>query len=257
MAGELLFLGEDFSDSLCRYAFFQRYGGASQPPYASLNVSLSVGDHAEKVLENRNRIKERLGLASLLSSRQVHGDRVYCQRGALAEDLEVDGYDALMTNVSGIGLMIQHADCQPVLLYDPVVRAVAAVHCGWRGSVINILGRVVRQMQREYDSFPENIRALVGPSLGPCCAEFRQYTTELPEAFWAEKDENSHFNFWQITSKQLLSSGLLPAHLRISGICTLCSKAYFSYRRAAGTAQGITGRNAAVICLLGGRSVNT
>ncbi|MFT5697830.1 MAG: YfiH family protein [Desulforhopalus sp.] len=233
----------------CRYGFFSRHGGKSAGNYNSLNVGLHVGDDESVVHVNREIVKKKIGALSLLSALQVHGTKVHVQNELLAKDVEVDGYDALVTNQQGVALMVQHADCQAVLLYDAVAGVIAGVHNGWRGSVQNILAKVVAVMSRDYFSNPGDIQAVVGPSLGPCCAEFRNYQSELPEEFLQFKGHDSHFDFWSLTKKQLFQEGLQEENITISGQCTRCSTDYFSYRKAVQTGTGITGRNGSVIVM--------
>jgi len=230
-------------------ATFNRWQGLSAAPYASLNCSFGVGDKEETVQANRGLIKQYLHIDHLVSARQVHGDQIFQIQEIPAEDVEKDGVDALVTNQRGVGLMIQHADCQAVLLHDPAQSAIAAVHCGWRGSVIGIIGKTVRLMCSSYDSRPDDITAAISPSLGPCCAEFINHRRELPADFLAFQGQGNYFNFWEISRKQLMDAGLPAENIRIAAICTACSEDYFSYRRAKRRGDGITGRNGSVIAL--------
>ena len=126
----------------------------------------------------------------------------------MVEDKEVEGFDALITDLSGVGLMIQQADCQAVLLFDPVKEVIAAVHCGWRGSVQGILGRVIAVMVENYGTAPADLQAVISPSLGPCCAEFVNYRQELPAEFQQFMVRDNYFDFWQISRYQLISAGM-------------------------------------------------
>lgn len=233
----------------CRYGFFNRYGGKSNGKYDSLNLGLHVGDEESSVQANREIVKNTMGGATLLSALQVHGTKIHVQNKPLLDDVEVEGCDALITNQSGVALMVQHADCQAVLLYDSAAGVVAAVHNGWRGSVQNILGKVVGTMVRDFSSNPDNIQAIVGPSLGPCCAEFRNYQSELPEDFVEFKSGENHFDFWRISGAQLMEEGIQKENITFSEQCTLCSADYFSYRKAVQTGDGVTGRNGSVIVM--------
>lgn len=224
--------------------FMARLGGVSVPPFDSLNVSLNVGDHGDRVACNRARVKETFGLKCLLSARQVHGDRILSIVLPRTEDHEYDGYDALITNQPGVGLMIQQADCQAVVLYDPVARVVANIHAGWRGSVANIVKRTVQRLQDDFGSEPSRVMAAISPSLGPCCAQFVNYASELPLAFQPFQVRAAYFDFWAITRHQLQEAGVVPTHIRTIGICTRCDPNYFSYRR-----DGQTGRMATVVAL--------
>lgn len=228
---------------------FDRHGGVSRGLYASLNVADRLGDQEEAVRENRVRVREELAVPHLLSAKQVHGIDIYCLTEPLKEDREVDGFDALVTGLPGVGLMIQQADCQAVLLIDPVREVIAAVHCGWRGSVQGILGRVISVMVENYGTAPTDLQAVISPSLGPCCAEFVNFRQELPVEFHRFMVRDNYFDFWQITRHQLMSAGMSAESITKAAVCTCCSDDYFSYRRASRLSDGLTGRNCSVIAL--------
>lgn len=234
----------------CRYALFDRQGGVSRGPFASLNIGLAVGDSIEAVAANRQQVREKMGVEWLLSGRQVHGEAIYLLEHALDRDVEVEGYDALITRQPNVGLVIQHADCQAVLLYDPLGQAIGAVHSGWRGSVVNLIGKTVQEMSRVFGTDPSNLRAVISPSLGPCCAEFVNYELELPVSFQEFMDERNRFNFWDISKRQLLDCGLQEKSVILPTVCTSCSADHFSYRRACREGDSVTGRNCSVIALI-------
>lgn len=226
-----------------------RHDGVSQPPFHSLNLSYGVGDDIRSVTLNRKRFKARLAVQHLLSAKQVHGDAIFIAKEHLREDLEVEGYDALLTDRVGLGLMIQQADCQAVTLFDPTHPAIAAIHCGWKGSVLNILGKTVQVMTAHYGSPPATLQATISPSLGPCCAEFIHHARELPSSFLAFQGKENYFDFWKISKMQLILAGLDADNIHIAGQCTSCSADYFSYRRSCRQADGKTGRCATAIAL--------
>jgi YfiH family protein len=226
-----------------------RRGGYSTTPFQELNLALGVGDDPAAVARNRRRVFRRFAGRPVLL-RQVHGVRVVTVARKDA-GLVVGGGppptegDALITDVPGVALTVLVADCQAVLLYDPVRGVVGNVHSGWRGSVGNIIGAAVGAMAARFGCRPEDIRAGVGPSLGPCCAEFIHYRRELPPAFWDYRVGARHFDFWAASFDQLTTAGLRPERIRISRVCSRCrSGEFFSYRAAR-----ITGRFAAVIGL--------
>ena len=233
----------------CRFAMFDRHGGTSVGPFDSFNTSYTVGDLRSTVDGNRKKVKDFLSLDYLVSARQVHGDRIFSLNKRPEDDCEVDGYDALLTDLSDVGIMVQHADCQAVLLFDPIRKVIGAVHCGWRGSVLNILGKTVKTMTEEYHSQPKDILAVISPSLGPCCSEFINHRRELPPDFRTFEVRENHFDFWRISREQLRESGLIPSAITTSGICTCCSDDYFSYRRAKRLGDGRTGRNCSVVAM--------
>jgi YfiH family protein len=243
---------EDFpaqAGTQCQYGFFDRHGGVSSGLFASRNIGRNVGDQEEAVAANRKRVKEISDFSLLLSAKQVHGTEIFCLTDPLSGDLEVGEADGLVTDLPGVGLMIQQADCQAVLLFDPVKEVIAAVHCGWRGSVQGILEHVVRIMMKNYGTAPGDLHAVISPSLGPCCAEFVNYRRELPQAFQQFMVGSNHFDFWRISRHQLVACGMAEGRIRTAAICTCCSDDYFSYRRAVRCSSGVTGRNCSVIAL--------
>jgi hypothetical protein len=245
----LRFHGLENVDSVS-HAVFTRRGGLSRGLYSSLNSSFGVGDKPERVEGNRRMIQKTLGAGELVFCRQVHGtdvrivsafpdDRAQKRKGIPPVA------DALVTNVPGQFLVIQVADCQPVMVHDPVRKVVANIHSGWRGSIRNVIGRTVQIMAETFGSVENDLLAGIGPSLGPCCAEFVNYRSEIPRPFWVYKTKNNHFDFWALSRDQLLTAGLVREHIYSSNLCTRCrTDLFYSYR-----GEGKTGRFAAVIGL--------
>ena len=177
-------------------------------------------------------------------ARQVHGNQVAVLEAnrTQAGTICLEG-DALITNRPDSTLVIQTADCQSVILIDPLQRAVANVHSGWRGSIANIIGRTVAAMADKYGTRPRDLICGIGPSLGPCCAEFVNFRKELPRPFWNYRRSGDLFDFWRISVDQLATAGVRPDNIEVSGICTKCNQHhFFSYR-----GDQNTGRFAAVV----------
>ncbi len=223
-------------------------GGISTEPLAPFNLSYSVGYQADRVVANRSRAQVALGLTHLVSVKQTHSDHVLgIEQPHFA--LEPEGYDAMISTLPGTGLLIQQADCQAILLSAPQQGVIAAIHSGWRGSVLDIIGKTIRRLQEHYAVAPDNLLAAISPSLGPCCAEFINYRKELPMWMHAFQVRPLFFDFWAISRHQLLRAGLLPEHIEIASVCTCCNQQFFSYRRATKTGNGVTGRNGSIIGL--------
>lgn len=233
-----------FASPTTFHGTFTRRGGVSPAPFDSFNVAFGLADDERNVRENRDRIKKDFGITVLVSGRQVHGDKVAVIAEKPADDQIVANCDGLITDVAGIGLLIQHADCQAILLDDPVNRAVGIVHAGWRGSVANIARKTVETMQKNYGTDTTDLKAAISPSLGPCCAEFVNYQQELPTAFFKYQVRPNHFDFWAISRDQLRRAGIRSENIAVANQCTVCNPDYFSYRR-----DRITGRCASVIGL--------
>ena len=151
-----------------------RDGGVSSGPYATLNLSLSVGDDPVHVLENRRRLAAALGAnpADFVFARQVHGATVRIVgpadrgSGAVTLDDAVPDTDALVTTSPDVVLAILTADCVPIVLHDPVAGVLACVHAGWRGIVARVPAAAVAAMQ-SLGSRPSDIIAGVGPAAAP------------------------------------------------------------------------------------------
>jgi YfiH family protein len=230
---------------------FTRLGGASSPPFASLNVSYDTGDEANKVRKNLRLIRAATNCASLIYARQNHGSRievlVHYPRFDPTVPYPLHGKDGFVTQLPGLLMMIKVADCQAIFLYDPKIKVASIVHAGWRGSTQNILGSAVFSMKKRFQSDPRNVIAGIGPSLGPCCAEFRHWRKELPPRFAQFQVRENHFDFWAISRHQLMEAGLLSENIIVAGLCTKCHpEAFYSYR-----GEGRTGRCAMAIGIKG------
>jgi YfiH family protein len=235
------------------HGVFLRFAGNGRDGSDALNLGLNCGDAAQTVWRNRRRITALLGGRHMVLARQVHGVKILGWHGnprQAGTETHDNGYtilqaDALATDIPRQALFIQVADCQPVLLVDPVGRVVANVHSGWRGSIGNIAGDTVAFMQEAYGCSPGHILAGIGPSLGPCCAEFIHYRQEIPAQFWSYRLAGDHFDFWRLSVDQLVAAGLARENISQSRICTRCNQhLLYSYR-----GERHTGRFAAVVGL--------
>jgi len=149
-----------------------RSGGVSSGPYATLNLSLSVGDDPGCVLANRRRLAAGFGasLEDFVFARQVHGAGVRvvgaADRGSGAFGLDdgIADVDALVTGTPGVVLAILTADCVPIVLHDPVAGVLACVHAGWRGTVAGVSAAALAAMQA-LGSRPSDVIAGIGPAI--------------------------------------------------------------------------------------------
>jgi len=207
-------------------------GGVSEGVFESLNLGLDVGDKATNVEENFKRFcgKLNVDIEKLCVAFQDHTDNVVKINEGVGLAHPFEQTDGFITNVPGIPLMVRFADCQGVFFYDPVKKAIGAVHSGWRGNVKNIIGIAVEKMVTEYGCDPVNILAAVAPSLGPCCAEFTDPFTELPEEMH-KYISGKHVDLWECAFDQLKNSGVLAKNIEMARECTVCNKdKYFSFR---------------------------
>jgi YfiH family protein len=278
----------------------------------SLNMGWTRQDKAANVAENRRRFMAEVAGAPvqtaatsssgpanpcsqfpvpcLVTLHQFHYGTVHIVESEdLAQGLlqTADGRavlrgDGLMTNLRGVFLGIQTADCVPILVADVRRRAVAAFHAGWRGTLARIVERGIGTMRLRYGSRPQDMVAVVGPSIGPCCYavgeevrhEFESQFAYAREIFSKVYDSNLarhkrtplflsartpghsnigpqiHLDLWEANRRQLLDAGVPARRIQVIGECTACTglgtangRKYFSHRAE----SGFTGRMLAAI----------
>lgn len=278
------------------HAFSTRCGGVSKGPVAGLNLGFVESVSRASVEKNRERFLGSIGAQefSLTSLRQIHSATVYqVVRGDdTALEYRPSGHpipggsarapagDALIADQPGILLSIRVADCLPVLLVDPHRPAVAAVHAGWRGALHRIVEKTVGVMRRLFHSDPQQMLAVLGPSIRACCYEvgeevvnsfvgafvngekFFRYAprkdssealaahhpmlllSARPPGHAPENQPAPHLDLVAVGRDQLRCAGLRPANVFIANFCTACrTDLFFSFRKEG---KG-TGRTMAVI----------
>ena len=163
---------------------------------------------------------------NLATLHQVHSDTVVSAGGR--SGCLGDG-DALVENTPGMLIAVKTADCIPLLVADPVHRAVAAVHAGWRGSAKNISARAVTAMEAKFGTRPADLHVAIGPGIGKCCYEVG---SEVAVEFGlCESTQPVHLDLGEINRRQLAACGVDPGHIYMSGLCTMCGRDFHSFRR--------------------------
>ena len=241
------------------HAFTTRCGGVSEGIFASLNLGSNRGDDPGAVRENYRRVCALMGcgIDGAAVTKQVHENTV---RVVGAEDRHVCmsevpyEADGLVTKERGLPLMCFTADCVPALLCDERAGVIAAVHCGWRSSVGDILGVAVEKMCA-LGAREENICCALGPAIGRCCFETDD---DVPQAvsdwlggeteglFERRGDGKSMVDLRAANRRRLLQLGVREEHIDVSEECTFCSHdKYWSHRYT----KGRRGSQAAAIAL--------
>jgi len=247
---------------LIKCVFSTRIGGVSKAPYESLNLGFTTNDKIKNVKENRARFSEIIKDAFKNKILQIHGNNIIKIEKKIEKDTILGAADAMMTNLSDTPLAILVADCLVVFILDPVKKSVAAMHCGWRGTVQNIIGEALKKMSAEYGTDSKDCLAAISPGIGGCCFlvdkdVYDAFNSAYPE--WADlinKVVGAHCNVplqkWsidlnQINYRLLLKAGIKKEHISSCKLCTSCEKElFYSYRRD----NKDTGRMAGVISIL-------
>ena len=225
------------------HGVFLKHGGVSCESFESLNVGEAVGDHPDSVKVNRESIRKVIQVPKIVYSQQNHGVNIH--RVTLKNIDKIPVADGLFTTEKGVGLAVCHADCQAAIFYDPVHEAIGVVHAGWKGSIQNIYAKCFEAMHRDIGTQPHHLIVCISPSLGPNCAEYKNYRQDFPEDVWSFQVKPNHFDFWALSKKQLLACGVLEKNIEMSELCTHCNpQDFFSYRR-----DKETGRHATVVAL--------
>lgn len=219
-----------------QHAFTTRQGG------------LGARNSGIKAPDDWNAVAEAFGIAPdrLVTVNQVHGEAIVTIDGQNYPSMRRAQADALITNVRGIAIGIETADCVPILLIDPVTPAIGAVHAGWRSTVQKIVQKAVTKMQDEFGSDPSRMIAAIGPAIGPECYEVDEpvmgpMRQNFP--FWNEIARSRGRDKWgldlvKLNRMELLQIGLAEKNVHSLGMCTSCRKdLFYSFR-----VEGRTGR---------------
>ena len=217
-------------------AFSTRQGGVSPPPLG-MNLSFKVGDDPANVRKNREIFLGALGIPpeSLAIPGQVHGTTV---RRAESPG-EYPETDALISGTPGVFLCVSVADCVPILLFDPLHNAFAAVHAGWRGTSSGITESAVARMHAEFGSLPDRILASIGPSASVCCYRVGEdVARQFPPSNVRRESGESFVDLKGANRGQLLEAGLKPGNIELSPYCTISDSGLFHSHRREGTGSG-------------------
>jgi YfiH family protein len=242
-----------FDQSVCQ-AIFTRQGGVSPEPWAALNMGSTVGDELDRVHENRLRALTALGrdTASIYDVWQVHGVVVVIAESPRLPETPHLRADVILTDKPGITLMMRFADCVPIMLYDPLRKVVGIAHAGWMGTVLGTVRYAVAAMQNHYGSNPADIKAAIGPSIGP---DHYEVGPDVISRVWSAfgdtasdlisaRDGHTFFDLWAANRMLLEESGV--RQVDVAGLCTACHTGDWYSHRAE---KGRTGRFGAIIAL--------
>jgi YfiH family protein len=221
-----------------------RIGGLSQPPYNELNVGFGTDDNPGIVLQNRLLLAKTLNIPLdwFVFPRQTHSSNVYKVQpenrgaGAFTRDNAIPDTDALVTDAHQTCIVVQVADCVPIMFYDFYQNVIAVAHAGWRGTVKYIVKDTLAVMQKDYGCMLSNIIAGIGPSIGSCCYNvgddvYQAFSEWNRNKIFSYRDDKLFLDLQRANEILLLQSGIKKENIEISHFCTQCNpEHYYSYR---------------------------
>jgi YfiH family protein len=217
-----------------------------------LDVSVHKGGRRAECAARRQQMAIDFGFDSdkLRCCVQVHKGRV-----AIVEDARgaqwLEGFDAVATDVVGVGLMTFSADCPLVLVYDSERLVLGMAHASWRCIVVAVTRRLVEAMRQRFGCKPANLKAGIGPSAGPLHYEVQndvyQAAADLPdrERLFRTRSARLYFDLWEANRSQLELAGIPRENIEVAAICTMSrTDLFYSYRKE--------GSSCGHFCLLAG-----
>jgi YfiH family protein len=175
--------------------------------------------------------------ADFATVRQIHSNKI-----VIAENPGDQGEgDALITNRPGIALAVRTADCLPVLMADTRNRAVAAVHAGWRGTILEIVPKTIQAMADHFGTRPNDLAIAVGPGIGPCCFEVgaevaHQFSRLFPER--TDLDRKTKVDLVETNVRLLRRNDGSVGQIATADLCSYCRSDLFDSYRRDGEAAG-------------------
>ena len=187
------------------------------------------------------RFAQALGLPDIpiVRATQVHGNTV-----ARVDDTPPPGSvrdagrcDILVTNLSGVALAVQTADCVPIVLAGS--RSVAVVHAGWRGSAGNAAAAGIAALAG-LGEVPSTLRAWLGPSIGACCYEVGEDVASRFAGEFARRSGGGRIllDLPAVNRAQLVAAGVPAESISTHPACTRCGGEKFASYRRDGAASG-------------------
>lgn len=211
------------------HGFSTKIGSNRKAPFF-FNLSVSVGDDEKRVADNRFAFFTSLGCDPhfVATQYQVHGTGISIidKPGFYGEN------DAMITDTPNVVLTVTSADCVPILMYDPVVEVIAAVHSGWRGTSKKIALHVIDKLKEKFNSKPENLLVYLGPSISQKNYEVGAEFAEIfPDKYLLSAGEKYLLDVPECNRDLILSAGVKTENLEICPLCSFEEEYLHSYRR--------------------------
>jgi polyphenol oxidase len=235
--------------------FTTKNGGVSKGDFSTFNLGLHVNDDIYAVCSNRKLLGDYVGIPTenWVGCEQIHKASVAKVtkarggKGSLNYQDSLQGTDAIYTTETNILLTLCFADCVPLYFYEPNSKIIGIAHAGWKGSVNDIAGEMIRAWVKYEGVNPQNIYASIGPSIGSCCYIvddrvincIKELNINNDQIYLEVSNGQYRLNLKSLNKKLMISAGIPKDHITTSSYCTSCDEElFFSHRRD----KGNTGR---------------
>ena len=185
-------------------------------------------------------LKYTSSLANILSCQQVHGNhiKVFRKNDEFPLNNIFINYDGIITDRNDVFLLVKHADCAPIFIFDPKKEVFGLLHSGWRGTRDKIVVEAINIMQSEFSSKTNNIKIVIGPCAHSCCYGFEKkdiHSELLNQDEWQQyinrQGKRYTLDFPGFIKNSAVKVGILDSNIEISPICTICDNRYYSWTR--------------------------
>lgn len=189
-----------------------------------------------------------------IGAQQIHGVGMYWIGREFTETLhalparvdptgtlaELHGTDALLTDHSELLLVIQTADCLPVFVMDRNRSRVGLAHCGWRGLMAGLAGKLAEAMAA-HGGAASDFEAWLAPCIQPTHYEVSPSLVEKFQATFPAARvvrNETYLDLPSIARHQLEQAGLAPGNIVSAAECTLGRPDRYHSYRGQGEAAG-------------------
>lgn len=242
---------------ITHFVTHRKGGVSSKSGYESFNLSPYSGDEEVSIQKNREILFSSLNKKPkwFLQPYQTHQDKVlnidthFLSLTKEEQTEQLNGIDALITQVPNCCITVATADCVPIMIYDTNNQVVAIVHSGWRGTLLRIVEQTIGQMKDLYLSNYQDIKVCLGPSIS---LESFEVGEEVYEAFlsanfkvdsfsfYNSKTGKHHLDLWKCIKQSIIELGIPKNQIETANICTYKHPEDFFSARRLGVQSGRT-----------------
>lgn len=240
---------DNYSNKI-KYCVTTRLGGVSKFPYKSLNISFKNPNDRENSEKNLDLVCNKLKFTreNAVAIFEEHTDKIL----VITEENKAEYlfskyhnhiYDAVITNLKNIPLLITIADCNAIVMYDTKNNVIANIHSGWKGTIQKIYLKTLNIMTKQFNTNPTDVICVFSPAIQKCCwktrdkklaYDFKQYWEGIDSAEFILTDNEGwhHVDFPYVITKDLINAGIKEKNIVNEKICTCCNvDTFFSYRK--------------------------